>query len=596
MHKDPISIVDAVNLIREKKLYLPAIQRNFVWSKDKIEYYFDSMFRGYPIGSFIFWKLTRTTAKKYPFYQFIEYYHERDTKFNQPVPRNVFPSKLWGVLDGQQRLTAIFLGLTGSCTYKKKGRGHWEKDWNFEEKMLHINLLASKKLLKDKNLKYQIEFITYDKAEKVDINNLWVEVGESLSWESTDDIHHFLKDYIDELRADGQIKPSIIEKIDKSFNNSFSVLEDIYNKVREPILSYYEVLGSDIDEVLEIFVRVNSGGMILSKSQLLFSTLIAQWPEGREKVEGLINKLSNIGLWVDVNLIMRACLTLSDLPVLFKVKSFKTENVDKVIRNWDLVDDSLIKTAELIHELGYTDQHLRSKNSLIPIAYYISKGGDTRSSIVRRNLQKYFVVSQIKGVFGTQGDSVLNKVRDILIIDNGYDVPQLKSNRFDYNCLHDIRFSGDKSYKITEDFIEEELLELKKGLDSLLLLSLLYQQIDFERNHFEMDHIHPDSKFKQRYLSSIGIQDQEIVEDWQDKKDKIANLQLLVTKRNRTKLATPLDKWLDLLEKETRGAKNEFIKDNFLPRLRDYSLNNFDNFYKRRRKILKTKLINLLID
>ncbi|MFH1848860.1 MAG: DUF262 domain-containing protein [archaeon] len=50
--------------IKENKIYLPAIQRKLVWNHEQIELLFDSIMRGYPIGTFLFWKLQ--TSRKWP--------------------------------------------------------------------------------------------------------------------------------------------------------------------------------------------------------------------------------------------------------------------------------------------------------------------------------------------------------------------------------------------------------------------------------------------------------------------------------------------------------------------------------------------------
>ena len=46
-------ISDEIN----KNLYLPAIQREFVWDTKAIEKLFDSIMGDYPISSFLFWKI-----------------------------------------------------------------------------------------------------------------------------------------------------------------------------------------------------------------------------------------------------------------------------------------------------------------------------------------------------------------------------------------------------------------------------------------------------------------------------------------------------------------------------------------------------------
>ena len=61
----PITIVKALRAIEGREYVLPAIQREFVWRPEQIERLFDSLMRGYPIGSFLFWKIERETMQAY---------------------------------------------------------------------------------------------------------------------------------------------------------------------------------------------------------------------------------------------------------------------------------------------------------------------------------------------------------------------------------------------------------------------------------------------------------------------------------------------------------------------------------------------------
>ena len=98
----PISIKTAVTNIDKKQYLLPAIQREFVWSTEQIETLFDSIMRGYPISSFLFWEVNQDNIPKYQFYEFVRNYHERDNRHNEKA--NLAGEKsVTAILDGQQR-------------------------------------------------------------------------------------------------------------------------------------------------------------------------------------------------------------------------------------------------------------------------------------------------------------------------------------------------------------------------------------------------------------------------------------------------------------------------------------------------------------
>ena len=52
-----IKIKDAINMIVNNSLLLPAIQREYVWKKQAIELMFDSILRDYPINTLMFWRI-----------------------------------------------------------------------------------------------------------------------------------------------------------------------------------------------------------------------------------------------------------------------------------------------------------------------------------------------------------------------------------------------------------------------------------------------------------------------------------------------------------------------------------------------------------
>src|SRR5690348_8293542 len=114
----PITVREAISRINERKFVLPAIQREFVWKPDQIIRLFDSLITGFPIGSFLFWTVKSENAKAYEFYDFIQHYHERDATHNKKA-RLTGTGDVTAVLDGQQRLTALYIGLAGTYAYRK---------------------------------------------------------------------------------------------------------------------------------------------------------------------------------------------------------------------------------------------------------------------------------------------------------------------------------------------------------------------------------------------------------------------------------------------------------------------------------------------
>ncbi|OPZ68877.1 MAG: hypothetical protein BWY82_02417 [Verrucomicrobia bacterium ADurb.Bin474] len=137
----PITIAEAIRRIADHDYILPAIQREFVWDGEQIERLFDSIMRGYPIGSLLFWSIRPEHLQDFQFYTFMEAYHERDNRHNAPIDLTGDTKPRTAVLDGQQRLTALYLGLKG--TYADKLLYYrWNNENAFPKRRLHIDLLA----------------------------------------------------------------------------------------------------------------------------------------------------------------------------------------------------------------------------------------------------------------------------------------------------------------------------------------------------------------------------------------------------------------------------------------------------------------------
>lgn len=108
-YEKAISIGKAINNIVSRRYLLPAIQRKFTWSTAQIEVLFDSIMRGYPINTFMFWEVTdaKVTANLC-FYQFLEKYCERFGE-NNPDFDTKGHGTFHAVIDGQQRLTSLYI-------------------------------------------------------------------------------------------------------------------------------------------------------------------------------------------------------------------------------------------------------------------------------------------------------------------------------------------------------------------------------------------------------------------------------------------------------------------------------------------------------
>lgn len=575
------TIKNIIEMINENKIYLPAIQRKFVWKPNQIEKLFDSIMRGYPIGTFLFWDLEENNVNKYTFYKFIQNYHERDNNKNEISPRPELRKNIIGVLDGQQRISSMYIALQGTYAYKK-AYFNWNNDKAFPIRKLYLNLLGS---ANDEDNEYEFKFLTIEESNYIDVNVLWFDVRKILEWGNDPEID----DYYDELieSTNDNIKIILNDKdIKKHIKKTIRILHQ--RIVQDYLISYFEIKEQELDKILDIFIRVNSAGTILSRSDLLFSTIIAHWQEGRDEIDKLITTLNKKGDGFKVNsdFIMRACLVLCDLPVIFKVEGFKESNIIKIKDNWDNIKDSLEKTFEIISDFGFSYENLTSNNAVIPIAYYLINDccyDDTS----KQEIKRYLIHSLVKKIYGGQSDTVISHIREAL-----KNSEIIKNRKFNFDELaNEFELRNFKQLKITKDDIDE-ILNYKKGAYSFMILSLLYPQLRYGQVKFHQDHIHPDSFFTNAKLRELNLSKDEIV-IWRDKKDRLPNLQLLEERDNQSKNKTEFKTWLDIVE--NKGVdKQKYIADNYIPLNTSYDIKNFNEFYMERRKILMQQIMNKL--
>lgn len=125
----PITIAQVIEGIENNMYLLPAIQREFVWDNKKIEWLFDSIMRDYPISSFLFWRVEGETKGKYKFYSFLKDYRQKYKTHNAEFNTSGI-NDFMAVLDGQQRMTSLYIGLKGSYAYKKANVWWVDNEYN----------------------------------------------------------------------------------------------------------------------------------------------------------------------------------------------------------------------------------------------------------------------------------------------------------------------------------------------------------------------------------------------------------------------------------------------------------------------------------
>lgn len=549
--------------IYENKIYLPAIQRKFVWEVEKITELFDSIMKGYPIGTFLFWNLKGEDIKQYTFYSFILHFHERDNCINKTAAKPEQKNEIIGILDGQQRLNSMYVSLQGTYAYKKP-YARWDDDSAFSQRILCLNLLKSPNDNSDEktNDNYEFKFLTDKEIQNTSKESFWFPIRNVLEWKDISNCNKYAKEK-------GYIENDI-------FINNLSNLWSIITQAE--LINYFEIDNPDVEEILPIFVRINNAGTPLSKTDLLFSTIVAYWQEGRQEIDSLLQTINKKGhgFYFGNDFIMRSCLALTDSPVLFKVKTFKRENIQKIKDNWSKIKDAIINAINLIVEFGFNSENLTSDMAVIVIAYFIYNNS-ALSKEIKSEIRKYLILALLNKIYGGKPDQIITKIRDCI-----------KENRYKFSLTKiNEKMDSDKKLSISEDRLEEILSE-SKGAYTFMVLSLLYPNLKLNQIEFHQDHIHPASMFNYDSLKKAGLLNKrgDNFHALYYKKDELPNLQLLEGRENESKNSTSFKEWFT----NNVPDKKKYKKDYYIPGNTSLEFEDFEEFYDKRKELLKNKL------
>lgn len=558
--------------INSRKIYLPAIQRKYVWDDDQITRLMDSIMLGYPIGTFLFWKVRKSiiNKKEFSMYEFIKDFHERDVYKNpsapQPFPIGSDEETIWAVLDGQQRLTSLYIALQGSMSRKLPNK-RWKNDDAFPIKELYLDLHSQR--TDEEDISYEFKFLTQEEAKKQKDDKLWYLVKDILKYSQ------------DELVTDLIIPNGWAS--DKVAMKNISLLHT--RLVGDEIINYFEVQTDSIDSVLDIFVRVNSGGTVLSKSDLLFSTIVSHWDKARDEIDKLLAEINKIGEGYKFSndFIMRTCLYVLDMSVTLKVETFKKESVLKIKNNWENIRKAIKDTVDLLNEFGFNSENIISYVAISPMVYYRFKGGNFDAES-KSELRKYIVISQVRQVFGVATNSALTSIREAL--------KAAPTDSFKMGNLLNVRFTGERTLRYTSEEIDAMFDTYEIGAYTFMLLSLLYPNLKYSQKGFHQDHMHPYAGFEESKIASLKLPDGSAIDDvrkdeWRRRRNTLANLQLLEGRENERKNATPLVDWIKVI------ANSENAK--YMPSDSSFELSHFEDFMDKRQKLMSDALKAILL-
>lgn len=534
----------------EGGFWLPNIQRPFVWTKEQICRLFDSILREYPISTLLIWK-TKSHVKCR---KFIENYKSDIRLSDFFVPES--DKKKCLVLDGQQRLQSLFIGLRGS----------------FEKKELYINILSGEVAAPD-DVKYKFEFLSLDEAKYP-----WIKFKD-LVFSDLDPVT-LAQDVIS--RSTKTLSSDELKKISKNIGIIFKTFHSDEGISYQELDSTENIALYSEDDVVEIFIRANSGGTKLGKSDLLFSLLATSWDESGEEIEELLTTLNNHGFAFTRDFVLKTCLTLLDQGARYEVGKFRKQGVrEKIEERWGDISNAIKDVLDFVQGKTFIrcDKALPSYLSLIPIIYL--RFHFEQAWKESKGLDEYLIRSLFSGAFSGTSDQMIDDCITNIRTNKSFLLSEI---------LQVIRMRG-RSLEISK----ERLFEINYSSDTIhLLFNLWYKDFNYTPiyvgNMPQIDHIFPQSVLKKiKDINPItGRRDLLKFRDYE--RNQIANCMLLSQAENGAagKADTLPKDWFN-------GKSRDYLELHLIPK--DpvlWEVDNYQDFIKARKVLIQQKFSYLL--
>ena len=554
-----ITIYEALENIRNGKYVMPAFQRQYVWSMEQIEKLWDSILLDYPIATFLFWHVSDDNVSWDTYFcNFLEEVTFDSRKQADSINYKLSSINLnitdTAVLDGQQRLTSLFLSLFGHALIKQKYARKKSTGGTIVKLLIELN---KHKLTVDEeeynSKKFDIRFT--DKVGKLSPTQF--EIKEILN-----------EKFQDEKTREQAIEDAIINVPVDSKDYARGILLKLYNKIFvEKLIRYTEIQDMKQDDALEMFVRFNSGGKALKKHEITMSILEAYWPSAKEEFGKLLSG-SYEGFGSDF--VIRSALMLYGDVVKSNINK---EIAEELKNNWQEFRKALKCLDEVLKDMKIeVNRFSNSWNVLLPIIYFIYYNSEYENNL--DGIKAYLIRAVLFTYFQSGTTSKLQQMKSN-INDNDYEITIDMLEQ-----MNDLRVTDGK----IDDIINSEKGSRVAG-EALYFLGIDWLNRNFK---YEQDHLHPYERFDSTKPLSVSKDDWR---RWRSNRNRLPNLQLLEGRSNASKNDMRL---VDFYNDMNDEQKSKFCKEAFIPEGVSLELEHFEEFYEQRKTLLISKIRHLL--
>lgn len=538
--------------------WLPNIQRPFVWSEEQIARLFDSIMREYPISTLLVWKTKEAVKHR----KFIDNYR-RDIKLTDfYVPDNT-RSKMM-VLDGQQRLQSLFIGLRGS----------------YEGRELCFDVLSGGAAAAPEDIRFRFAFKP--------VNPGW-------PWLRFKDL------VFEKKKLDNQIAKEIIRSAPAALSDDEEDMIELnvgrarQEFVNDDNITFQELDGIDnpdayrVDDIVEIFIRANSGGTKLGKSDLLFSLLTSSWDEADGEMEALLEDLNQGSFDFDRDFVLKSCLTMLGRGARYEVGKFRDgKTKEEIIAKWDELAEAIRAVRDLLVSKTYirSDRAMPSYLALIPLIYY--RFHHPAKFAANQDMAAYLLRVLVTGVFGGSPDNLIDKlVRNIQ-----------EQQDFVLSEIYGVIRAEGRSLEITPAVIFDQYY----GSRTIhLFFNLWYRDFDYspalDANGPQVDHIFPQSLLKTVKDINPESGKRNILHYRAEHRDQLANCMLLTADENgfSGKCDNPPAEWFARSRFSSDATHARYLQMHLIPEDPAlWTLERYNDFVAARKTLIKEKFAYML--
>lgn len=528
--------------------WLPSIQRQFVWNEDQIERLYDSILREYPIGSLLIWKNQSIIKHR----KFVDNYKKTLNLLDFAVPPNKNNKML--VLDGQQRLQSLFIGLKGS----------------YETRELYFNILSGDMRAPD-DKRFEFKFMNSPKSSE------WIKFStlvfpDKKNKEFKKEIVNIFERNLESFEED-RIEENI-ELIRNVFCTQENIIYQEVDSIDRPD-SYTE------DDIVEIFIRANSGGTKLDKSDLLFSLLVSSWEKADEEMDSLLKELNRDGFRFGRDFILKTCLVVFNKGARYEVEKFRDGSTKRDIENnWDQLSKALFDVKDFIRGTTFIqcDKVLTSYLALIPLIYFRYHFKTKWESSPSKS--EFLVRSLLAGAFGGSPDSLIDK-----IIKKINDIKD-----FDIKEIYGVIIDDGRNLELSKD----NLLGISYSDKRIHLLFSIWYDFNYKPSYVlnepQLDHIFPQSLLKTVKVLNTATGHKTTMKYTYERRDLLGNMMLLKNAENGSggKTDTPPEVWF-------AGKSDAYLDLHLIPKDRNlWKLEKYEEFIAERNKLILNKFEFLL--